>query len=61
MAATPGEAAYEQWCENINPLKLPKQHALAIQPWGKLRRSTQAVWEAIARAAIKHAKKRGAR
>ena len=55
MAATPGQAAYEQWCENINPLKLPKQHALRIQPWSKLRLSTRAVWEAIARAAIKHA------
>lgn len=60
MAITPGQAAYEKWCENINPPQLPKQHALAIQPWGKLRRRTQAVWVSIAQAAIEqHAKKRG--
>ncbi|KKM79194.1 hypothetical protein LCGC14_1352340 [marine sediment metagenome] len=61
MAATPGEAAYEQWCEHINPPELPKQHTLRIQSWGKLRLSTRAVWEAIAKAAIKHHTKRGAR
>lgn len=61
MAASPGQAAYEKWCEHINPPQLPKKHALPIQPWGKLRLSTKAIWEAVARAAIKQHAKRGAR
>ena len=53
MAATPGQAAYEKWCEHINPPLLPRQHALPIQQWGKLRFSTRVLWEAVAQAAIK--------
>ncbi len=52
---SPGQAAYEKWCERINPPEIPKQHVLRIQPWSKLRLSTRAVWEAVAKAAIKHA------
>lgn len=58
MAASPGQAAYEKWCEHLIPPQLPEQHALPIQPWSKLRLSTRAIWEAVARAAIKQATKR---
>ena len=53
MATSPGRAAYEKWCECINPPQLPKQHALRIQPWGELKPKTKDTWDAVAQAAIK--------
>lgn len=56
MAKSPGQAAYEKWIERIQIPLESKTRKLPLQPWEKLRSGTKATWEAVAQAAIKHAK-----
>lgn len=60
MAASPGEAAYEKWCERVYPAKVIStfNKPLPIQPWAKLQAGTKSTWEAVAQAAIEHAAKK---
>lgn len=58
MANSPGQAAYEKWRERVFPQELIGKFnkPLPIQPWENLKPWTKATWEAVAQAAIKHAK-----
>lgn len=60
MASSPGEAAYEKWCERLYPKAVVGKFnkPLPIQPWAKLQRGTKDTWEVVAQAAIEHARKR---
>lgn len=58
-AVSPGQAAYEKWCERINPKGGKLFKPLPIQPWDKLKPATKSTWEAVAQAAIEHNRRRG--
>jgi len=60
MASSPGEAAYEKWRERVDRGDIVMRSGRPmLQPWGALQAGTKATWEAVAQAAIKHAKGRG--
>lgn len=56
MATSPGQAAYEKWCERIQIPSESKTKKLPLQSWSKLGAHTKSVWESVAQAAIKQAK-----
>ena len=54
MAASSGQAAYEEWCKRINPPTSKLARPLPVLLWGELKPWVKATWEAVAQAAIKH-------